>query len=112
VLRSRGEASILDPAAAAASRGYGAVTPRLLRELSRIVDRATAALPRVRTPTLAIHSRRDNRVPVAAAEAAFARLGAREKEIVWLDGSAHVITVDYEKERVYDLVADWVERGG
>ncbi len=107
-LRSRSDASILDPAARQASRGYGVVAPHLLRELTRVVDQAVAALPRVSSPTRVIHSRRDNRIAPAAAAAAFARLGATQKELVWLDASGHVISVDREKARVFTLVADWL----
>ena len=107
-LRTGGEHSILDPVALAASRGYGAVTPHLLHELSTVVRRARAALPGVTSPTRVVHARHDNRIPPAAALRAFARLGAPRKELVWLEHSGHVITVDYEKERVWSLVAEWI----
>ena len=107
-IRSRGESSILDPVASAASRGYGVVTPHLLHELAAVVRRARRALPRVTCPTRVVQSRRDNRIAPGTALSAFARLGAADKELVWLDGSAHVITVDYEKEKVFALVDDWI----
>ena len=107
-LRTRSDASILDPEARAASLGYGVAAPRLLRELARVVDRAVAVLPKVAVRTRVVVSSRDNRVPPAAARAAFARLGAAEKDLVWLDGSGHVISVDYERERVYSLVSEWI----
>lgn len=109
-LRTRADASIHDPVARAASRGYGVAAPRLLGELARVVDRAVAALPRVTAPTRVVQSRQDNRISVAAAERAFATLGAAEKELVWIDGCGHVITVDRAKEHVYDLVASWIDR--
>ncbi|AHG88054.1 putative esterase [Gemmatirosa kalamazoonensis] len=108
-LRTRGEGSIHEPVARAASRGYGVVTPRLVSQLGRVVHRARAALPRVAAPTLVVLSRRDNRVAPAAALSALARLGGAPAEVVWLEGSGHVITVDYEKERVYALVAAWID---
>lgn len=109
-IRSRSDASIRDPDARAASRGYGVVAPHLLRELARVADRARAALPRVTAPTRLVQSRLDNRIAPAAARSAFAALGAARKDIVWLDGCGHVITVDREKERVYALVTEWIER--
>jgi len=109
-IRTGGEDSIRDPVASAASRGYGVVAPHLLRELARVVRCARAALPRVTAPTRVVQSRHDNRIAPAAADAAFARLGALVKELVWLEGSAHVITVDYEKARVFALVEEWIGR--
>jgi carboxylesterase len=79
-----------------------------LRELTRIVARARRALPRVAAPTRVVQSRLDNRISVVAATRAFTLLGTADKEIVWLDGSGHVITVDHERGRVEDLVASWV----
>jgi carboxylesterase len=110
-IESRNPRSIRDAAARAASRGYGVVAPHLLRELVRVVARGRRALAHVDVPTFVVHSRLDNRIAPAAATAAFARLGAADKTLTWLDGSGHVITVDHERERVYALVTDWLKQG-
>jgi carboxylesterase len=107
---TRNPRSIHDAAARAASRGYGVTAPHLLRELTRVVDRAAAALPRITAPTRVVHSRADNRIPAAAAARAFATLGAPCKDLQWVDGCGHVITVDFAKERVFDLAQSWIER--
>jgi len=67
------------------------------------------ALPRVVAPTLVIQSREDNRIGIEDAERSFAQLGAREKRLEWVTGAAHVITVDYGRERVIELLASWME---
>jgi len=33
----------------------------------------------------------------------------REKRLEWVTGAAHVITVDYGRERVIELLASWME---
>jgi carboxylesterase len=101
--------SIHDPAERAKSLAYGAMGARTLRELWRVVVLAWAALPRVKAPTLVVHSREDHRVPVDAAERAFARLGAPEKRLAWTDRGGHVLTVDVGRERVFALVTQWLE---
>jgi esterase/lipase len=101
--------SIRDPDERRKSLAYGAFTAGALRALYVTVQRAAAALPHVAAPTLVIQSREDNRIGVADAEAAFARLGAREKRLEWITGAAHIITVDYGRERVIDLLASWME---
>ena len=108
--RSGGERSILDPAERAATRGYGVLTPRLLFELSRVVRRVQVSLPRVRVPTLVIHGLHDERIPPDAAAREYARLGAPEKQLVWVDQGGHVLTVDYGRERVIALILDWLAR--
>jgi carboxylesterase len=112
VLAARGERSILDEDERARSLSYGAVSGPVLRELLAVVDRASAALPRVRTPTLVVHSRQDDRIPAAAAERAFALLGARSKRLEWVSDGGHVLTVDHGRERVQELVALWLEQRG
>jgi carboxylesterase len=110
VVRGNNERSILDPVERARSLGYRAMTPALARELSIIAERARAALPRIRVPTLLAQSRQDNRLAPAVADRAFAALGAKDKELLWLDGAGHVITVDYGREKLIDTVADWLRR--
>lgn len=101
--------SIRDPDERKKSLAYGAFTAGALRALHATVQRAVTALPRVAAPTLVIQSREDNRISVADAERAFARLGAREKRLEWITGAAHIITVDYGRERVIELLASWME---
>jgi carboxylesterase len=105
----RSERSIHDPEAAARTLGYGVLTPRLLRELLRVVERAHDALPNVTSPTLWVQSVHDNRLAPQSARVGFDRLGAGEKRIEWLDGCGHVITVDFEHARVAALVGEWLE---
>ena len=100
--------SILDPEERARSLGYGTSTPRLLSELNTLASDARAALGRVRAPTLYVQSREDNRLTESAAEATFAAIGAPVKRLEWVTGSGHVITVDYARRRVDELVTSWM----
>ena len=102
--------SIHDRDEAARSLGYGVFTPSALRALRATVARVIGALPNVRCPTLMIQSREDNRVPPAVAQRAFDRIGASDKELVWVTGAGHVITVDYGRDRVFQIVGDFFDR--
>ena len=106
--RARGEASIVDETEKTRNLAYGAISPRLLFELSRLVRRVQVSLPRVRVPTLAIHGVHDNRVPPDAARREFARLGAPGKRLVWREEGAHILTVDRGRDEVIALVRDWL----
>ena len=106
----RGERSIHDEREAARSLAYGVVAPHLLRELLRVVEAAQAAMPRITTPTLVIYSRQDNRVPTDAATREYAKLQMPERELVWLEGSGHLITVDREHHEVSARVAAFLAR--
>ena len=107
-IAGRGERSIHDAQAREASRAYGVVTGRSLYELLRLSRRGFAALPRVKAPTLMVQSREDNRIPPDAALRVYDALGPREKELVWLEGCGHIITVDFGRERVFELIERWI----
>ncbi len=100
--------SVLDPVERAKSLAYGVFTPAALRALRQTVQRANEALSRVAAPTLMVQSREDNRISTSDAERAFAAIGAREKRLEWVTEAAHIITVDYGRDRVFDLVSDWL----
>jgi carboxylesterase len=108
-LPSRGGRSIHDSVAAARGLAHGLVTPAELRSLADVANLARDALPRTKSPTLMIQSREDNRVSPAAAEEAFAKLGAPDKRFVWTEGAGHVITVDYGKNRVFEHTTEWMQ---
>ena len=103
-----GAQSILDPEARAQALAYGATTPQLVRELVRSADAARASLARIRAPTLYVQSREDNRISEEVANRAFALLGARTKKLEMLSGCGHVLTVDFCRERVAELVREWL----
>jgi carboxylesterase len=109
VIRSANGTSILDPNEREHNLAYGVFTAAALRALRTTVHRAVADLPKVVAPTLVIHSREDNRITVADAERAFALLGAKEKRLEWVSGAAHIITVDYGRERVIAALTSWAE---
>ncbi len=109
VARTASASSILDPVERARNRAYGVFVPSALSGLRITQRRAAAVLPRVRAPTLVIQSRQDNRISVRSCERSFARLGAADKQLTWIDGAGHVITVDYGRERVVEMVVDWMD---
>lgn len=104
-----GRRSVHDAAAAARGLGHGIMTPAALRALYETMIAGRDALPAVKSPTLLVQSREDNRIAASSAERAFAALGPAEKELVWIEGAGHVITVDFGHERVFALVADWLD---
>ena len=104
-----GTQSIHDPAARAEALAYGATTPQLVRELVRAADAARAALPRVTAPTLYVQSREDNRITPEVAARAFASIGASTKRLEMLSGCGHVLTVDFCRDKVAQLVIDFLD---
>jgi carboxylesterase len=78
-----------------------------LIELIKKVDRL---LPTINQPTLIVQSRNDRTVRPKSARHIYDRLGSREKKLVWLEESGHIITLDAERDSVFRLVADFIRR--
>ena len=106
---ARGALSVHDPVARAASYAYGVVAPKALRALVETAALGRAALARVSAPTLVVNSRADNRIPERVATEATATLRA-PTERHWVTGCGHVITVDYCKDTVAELVLAFLAR--
>jgi carboxylesterase len=107
-LKGGGEHSIRDPAEVAHNLAYGFLTPRLVYELAQVVARARAAAPKVTAPTLVVQSRQDNRIPPEAAEHAFALFTTPVRRLIWTEGNAHIITVDYGRDAIFTAVMEWL----
>jgi carboxylesterase len=104
-----GDASVHDPVARAESFAYGVFPPRAVRALCATAAAGRRALASIRVPTLVVNSREDNRIPYAVAESATASL-AGPTERHWVTGCGHVITVDYCRDVVANLVLDFLTR--
>ena len=67
-------------------------------QLTRLLKKVRADVPRVTVPALIFKSRQDHVIPVSSATYTLDRLASRNKRLVWLDNSYHVATVDYDKD--------------
>lgn len=81
---------------------YERVPTRAAYSMLQFTRRARRALPSVTCPTLIVHARQDHTAHPDNAKIIHDELGTTDKEIVWLDRSYHVITVDVERDVVYD----------
>jgi carboxylesterase len=101
--------SIRDAKARDAIIAYRCSTPRLLREIQRVVRQARAALPAVRQPVFMAQSGDDYRIPPSQAQDAFNALGSTDKHLHWTTGNGHVISVDYGHEELSAEAVRWLE---
>lgn len=66
------------------------------------VKKARMGLPSVTAPILIMHGRHDETVPPFNAQLIYDTVASTNKELVWLDRSKHVITLDHDREEVFD----------
>jgi carboxylesterase len=70
----------------------------LLKQLKR----ARVGLPSVTAPLLVMHGRNDHTVPPSNAQLIYDSVGSTDKELVWLEKSYHVVTLDHDRDVVFD----------
>jgi len=96
-------------AAAFRSAGISADAMRHFNERIAATMDLRPLLARITAPTLVIASRLDNRIGPDDAQRAFHLIGAPERRIEFVENTGHVITVDYQRERVFEMTARWIE---
>ena len=105
-----GGRGISDPAARAASPAYDRVPLPAIAELLTLKRLTRSVLARVTQPTLVMHGRHDQTVPIDVVQILEHELTASWIETEILERSWHVITLDVEREHVAERTADFLAR--
>jgi carboxylesterase len=100
LIMTKGGSDISDVEVRGTHPGYRQVPLRALLNLLRLQRLVWNDAPKLTAPLLLMHATNDHTCPIDAARALFARLGSRDKRMVVLERSFHVITVDCERDRV------------
>ena len=78
---------------------------RMLQYCKRVIR----SLDAVRCPVLLIHSRHDHTAHPINAQLISDRVSSEDKETVWLERSYHVITLDHDRDEVFERTFDFIE---
>ena len=108
--RDWGSPDIKDRSKWASHIGYRLAPVPTTIQLIRLVHETWELLPDVRLPLLAMHSRHDHTVMPINLNWLLNRVGSTEREILWLDESYHVITEDFDADRVAQQVISFTNR--
>lgn len=104
-----GRRSLHDPAASRDMIAYGTSTRRSLEALERLCLHTTARLGFVHSPVLVIQSEEDNRLPHDQSVRAIARIGSKDKTVIWTRGAGHVVTLDHGWRELAATSAAWLD---
>jgi carboxylesterase len=107
-LAGGGRRSIRDPDAQGRMIAYGCSTRRSLEALERIAKGTAVRLGFVHAPTLVMQSEEDNRLPHEQSVHAIARIGAKDRTVIWTKGAGHVLTVDHGWSDLADRTVAWL----
>lgn len=89
---------------------YDVFPIRSVPEVGKLLEHLRQKLPLLRSPALIMHAVEDRGVSPVNARSIYAEAGSAEKELIWIEDSGHVITVEPARRRVYELAAAFVDR--
>lgn len=89
---------------------YDKVPVRAAAELYELMKITRRGLPKITAPVLVFTSREDHVVPPANGPYILEHVGSADKELVWLENSYHVATLDYDKELIVRRCVEFVTR--
>jgi len=78
-------------------------------QMLRFIKTARRTLPQVSCPLLVMHSHNDHTVHPDNAHEIHDRVASIDKELVWVDDSYHVLTLDLDRQRVYESTYEFIK---
>lgn len=89
---------------------YPVVPVPVIRHLYALMAATRELLPRVVCPTLVFQSRDDHVVDPENAPYIVEHVGTEDKQLIWLDESYHVATLDNDKELIASETLQFIQR--
>jgi len=103
------EGDLSDPKASS-EISYDRVPLAAVHQLVRMMRHLEDDLPQVACPALIMRGAHDHIVPAANAPHVMARIGSTDRRLVVMRRSSHVMTLDWEKDRVFALTRAFIRR--
>ncbi len=89
---------------------YSRYPMRVIGQLLSLLKHTRQDLTDVTAPALLIHSRKDRTVHFSNLQYIYDRIASEKKELFILEESYHVISIDVEKEKVFQVVSDFINK--
>jgi len=83
---------------------------RSIGELNQLLGVMRSRLPQVKAPVLLINSRDDDPFVRDSLPKIHAQLGSPDKQMLWIEGSGHVITEEPQRWAVFAAAAEFIRR--
>lgn len=100
---------IRDKEAKGKSASYHKYPIKSLIQFLRLLDKVRPELPKVKCPSLIIHSRRDHTITYNNLDFISKHISSPVKQTLTLKNSYHVISVDQEKELIFGTIEKFLE---
>lgn len=102
---------ILDPTAPPHVT-YPYVMTKSIYDLKKLMGVVREELPRITVPALVIQGRKDAMVPPLNGDLLYQSLGSASKHLLYLDRSNHVVTMDFDKQTVFEKAFKFIQSDG
>ncbi len=89
-------------------QGYTVLSVPAANQLRKLQIIVKKTISMVQQPALIFQGRLDLRVDPNTAQMVFDRISTKEKELIWLEKSGHVVLLDIERDYVYQKSLDFV----
>ena len=89
--------------------GYSKLPVCSIDELNKLTKTVTSSLDKITAPLLIVHSHNDEAVDESSVDILYTKSKSLNKEKVFLNKSGHNITVECEKQAVYDAVLKFLK---
>jgi carboxylesterase len=91
---------------------YPYVRTRSLYELKKLMDHVREGLAGVKVPALVVQGRKDSMVHPSNGERVYQGLGSRVKHLLYLERSDHVVTLDHDKQILFERAFHFIQSDG
>jgi carboxylesterase len=88
---------------------YERIPVKAVAELAKFLRMVRGELPKVRQPLLVFNSNTDHVVPKGTAAWLMTKVGSQRKELIELERSYHVATLDHDAELIFERTHELVE---
>ncbi|MGY0693591.1 alpha/beta hydrolase [Virgibacillus sp. FSP13] len=82
---------------------------QMFEELGSLITEVKNNVDTIYTPTFVVQARKDQMINTASASFIYDNVEADHKDIKWYEESGHVITLDDEKQQLYEDIFDFLE---
>ena len=89
---------------------YDKTPLKSVSEILVLIKEVKNDLAKISVPLLIIQAKNEHTVRPESARYIYGHVGSEDKEIVWLERSGHMVTLDIEKEFVFDTVANFLAK--
>jgi carboxylesterase len=89
---------------------YPVVPVPAVRQIYALMGVTRDLLPAIQCPALIFQSRDDHVVHPDNAPFIYENIGCSDKELIWLENSYHVATLDYDKELIAEKILSFIQR--